>query len=393
MRFYEDTDYYYFSTEPTTDDLECAIVLEKSKEYFKQMMSEGFRPEKSAYMNIVKYSVLTVFFGAIALMIYFSSAKNVAGVLYTFAGLFIAFGIFALFPSKKPVQDLPGRAKLPRALGGAIPISVGLAVLIPAIMAPAWGFGKAMIAGAASIFVIAALFFIFYTVSQIIRQNKTSGHTLTGKCIGYVKMLDSDGNNSSYHARSIVGAPVFEYYFNGEIYKAFQEDNLRTGVLMPAVGESVELTIDTSDPYNIYHKKNTGTRVFIFVLSFISLAVGIGLFCFLPNVNDNEGFSVGTMGGQVRLAKAKFDDNTIESYTKTSDFTIGYYTVVSTRDQGDSVIVELSGGKMRSIPLSDKDKYYDGAGVYIVESANGSGGISFMADEWEYTGSREIQYG
>ena len=391
MRYYEDTNYYYFSTEPSTDELERAIVIENSKEYFKQMMSEGLRPEKSAYMNIVKYSVLAVFLGAVALMIFFSSTKNVAGVLYTFAGLFIAFGIFALFPSKKPVQDLPGRAKLPRVLGGAIPMLIGLAVLIPAVMARVWGFSKAMVAGGASWFVIAALFFIFYTVSQIVRQNKTSGHTVTGKCIGYVKMLDSDSNNSS--VRTVIGAPVFKYSYSGETYKAFQDDNMRTGVLKPAVGESIELNIDTSDPYNICYRKNTGARVFAFVMSFIALAVGIGLFCYLPNVNDDQGVSVGTMGGQVRLAKAKFDDDLIESYAKTSDFTIGYYTVVSTSEQGDSVIVELSNGKKRTIPASDKDKYYDGAGVYIVKPADGSGGFSFMADEWEYTGSHEVQYG
>ena len=394
MRFYEDIKYYYFSTNPSTDDEERSIIVRNGLEYFKEEMTAGFKPERSLYANIIKYLCITAFFGAVALMIYFSSTGNVAGVVYTFAGLFIFFGIIAAVPSKTPQRELPRRAKMHPLVGSALCISIGLGVLIPAILAPAYGYTKAFVAGGASWFVICGLFFIFYTVMEIIRLSRTSGHTVTGKCIGYIKMIESsDGMNSHYHNVSTIGTAVFEYYYNGETYKAFQDDNLRFGVLHPSVGETVELTIDTKDPYNIYHRKNTGARIFAFVISFIALAAGITLFCFVPKMNDDNGFVVDTRGGQVRLAKAKFDDDLIRSHINTDDFTVGYYTVVSSTDFDDGIIVELSNGDHRKIPVSDKEKYYDGAGVYIIKPAGGKSGVNFMADEWEYTGSHEVNYG
>lgn len=394
MRFYDDIKYYYFSTNRSTDDEERSIIIRQGMEFFKEEMSAGFKPEKSVFSNVVKYSAIAAFIGAVALIFYFSKTSNVAGILYTFAGVFIMIGVLAAIPSRTPQKDLPRRAKMHPLVGSALCISIGLGVLIPAIIAPSYGYTKAFVAGGASWFVTGGLFFVFYTFLSIIRQARTAGNVITGKCIGYIKMVDSTNGDVVNHQRLYtIGTPVFEYYFNGETYRAFQEDDLRTGVLKPAVGETAELTIDPADPYNIYYRKNTAARTLTFALALMALAAGIAMFCFLPNVNDNNGFSVNTQGGQVRLAKAKFDDDLIESYIKTSDFTIGYYMVVSSKENGDSAVIELSNGNHRSIPGSDRDKYYEGAGVYVITPAGGGAGINFMADEWEYSGTREIQYG
>ncbi len=394
MRFYEDVKYYYFSTNPSTDAEERETIARQGIEYFKEEMTGSLKPERSVFANIAKYSGIAAFFAAVALMIYFSSTKNVAGIVYTFSGVFILFGILAAIPSKVPQKDLPGRAKMPRFLVSALIISFGLGLLVPAIMAPVYGFSKAMVACGATWFTLGGLFFVFYTTLGIIRQAKTSGNVITGKCIGYIKMIESTNGFNGHPGRLYtIAAPVFEYYCNGETYKAFQEDSMRSGVMKTAVGENVELTVDPADPYNIYYRKNSAARIITFAFALMALAAGIALFCFLPNVNDNNGFSVNTQGGQVRLAKAKFDDDLIESYINTSDFTIGYYTVVSVYENGDSAIVELSNGNHRKIPEADKDKYYEGAGVYIVTPAGSSAGINFMADEWEYTGTREVDYG
>lgn len=393
MRFYEDTKYYYFSTNPATDEEERSAIVRQGMEYFKEEMAQGFKPERSPLVNIIKYSGIAVFLGAIALMVYFSSTKNVAGVLYTFAGLFIVFGIFAAIPSKTPQKDLPGRAKMPRFLASALIISFGLGVLVPAILAPVYGFSKAAAGCAATWFTLGGLFFVFHTLVRIVRQARTKGNTVAGRCIGYIKMIESSNASTvNYQRTYIIGAPVFEYYYNGETYRAFQDESMRSGILKPSFGESVELSVDPSDPYNICHSKNTAARSLALALGLIALAAGIGLFCFLPSINDNNGFSVNTRGGQVRLAKAKFDDDLIESYIKTSDFTISCCTVVSSMKNGENAVVELSDGSHDKIPGSDMDKYYEGAVVYVVKPAGGGAGINFMADEWEYTGSREIRY-
>ena len=61
MRFYEDIKYYYFSTNPSTDDEERSIIVRNGLEYFKEEMTAGFKPERSLYANIIKYLCITAF--------------------------------------------------------------------------------------------------------------------------------------------------------------------------------------------------------------------------------------------------------------------------------------------------------------------------------------------
>ena len=330
MQFYEDTKYYHFSQNPTTDEEEKSIIISKGLEDFKEMMATSLKPEASLGNNIIKYTFLTFFFGAIALLIYFSTKSNVPGILYTFGGLFILFGFFYLIPAKEKPKDLPGRKYLPRPLGFGLPVSIGLAVVIPAILAPTYGYSKAAVGGGAAFFLIGGLFLLGYTIYGIIVQNKSEAQTVSGKCIGYVKMVDrNDGVNDRYHNMvSITATPVFEYYYNGQMYKAFQEDDMRTGAMTVAVGETKELTIHPSDPYMIFYRKNKVSKVFAVVMSLLAVGAGIFLICMMPTINDDNGFVVNTMGGEVRLAQAKFDDNTIAKYIQ-GDYTIKYVTVES----------------------------------------------------------------
>ncbi len=114
-------------------------------------------------------------------------------------------------------------------------------------------------------------------------------------------------------------------------------------------------------------------------MSVIVLAAGIFVFCMLPSINDNGGFVVNTMGGQTRLAKAKFDDKTIAKYI-TVDYTIEYVTVTAAYDLDGSPVVELSNGKGLKLKEDERDKYPVGAAVYVVKPVDGSAGLNFRAE-------------
>ena len=202
----------------------------------------------------------------------------------------------------------------------------------------------------------------------------------------------SNNSNSNIHNNRyyITGAPVFEYSINGVTYQAFQENNMRTGKLTPYVGDVVELGVHPDDPYAVFYHRNTGAKIFAIVLSLIVLAAGIVLFCLVPTVNDNGGFVVNTMGGQTMLAKAKFDDKTIAKYI-TGDYTIEYVTVTAAYDRDGSPVVELSNGKGLILKEDEKDKYPVGTNVYVVKPVDGSAGLNFIAEEWEYSGTHEVK--
>ena len=392
MRFYEDLNYYYFSTNPETDEEERSIIIESQTQYAKEYLHEALKPEPTLVGNIVKFSAIGVFVLAVALLIIFSLNKMVAPIFFTFGGLFILFGIAVAIPGKKEEQiELPQQAKMPKGLGFALLMGIGFTIIAPAIIAPKFGYSKAAIAACGTMFLFAGLFFIAYTIVGMVRYSRAMKETVQGRCIGYIKMLDSgDSDGNTYSRRLIVGTPVYEYHYNGNDYKAFQEDDLKSGRLKPDVGEVVELGVLPGEPYSVFCHKNTGGKVIAIVISLIALAAGIFLFAMVPSASDNNGFAVNTAGGQVILSRAKFDDKLIESYISTSEYTIEYVTVTSVYEINGRWAIDISNGQTRMIAADEADKFHEGTCVYIVTPANGTPGLNFIADYWEYSGDREV---
>jgi len=394
MRFREDLKAYYFSQNPETDAEERSLIISQSREYVKEYVGNVLRPEETLGGSIKKYLPIALFVIAVALLIIFSVNKMIPAILFTFGGLFVLFGIAVFIPGQKTEQpELPNTSKMPRAIPGAVMIAFGLGVIVPAAAAPVYGYSKSMAAGVATWFVLGGIFFILYLITGFIRFSKASKNTVQGKCIGYIKMVDGDNGNSStinHHRYYITGAPVFEYTINGVTYQAFQEDNMRTGKLTPYVGDTVELGVMPDDPYAVFYHKNTGAKIFAIVMSVIVLAAGIFVFCMLPSINDNGGFVVNTMGGQTRLAKAKFDDKTIAKYI-TVDYTIEYVTVTGTHENNGMPAVDLSNGRGLILQEKDKDKYPVGTELYVVYPVDGSASLNFRAEEWEYSGTHEVK--
>ena len=390
MRYYEDTSYYHFSTSPTTDAEERSIILEERLEYTRELFGSSFKPADNAKDNILKYGALAVFILAVILCIVFSTNGIVGGVLYTFGGMFVIFGIMYAIPAKPAMNmDLPGQAKIPKPVGSTFMILIGLAVIVPAAIAPVFGFTKSAAISAAAFFLLGGLFFAVYTCVAIARYSKASKETVPAKCIGYIKMVnssDSSHGHSHTHTMVVTGAPVFEYYYQGQEYRAFQEDDVKTGRLSPEVGETVELGIMPDDPYAIFYRKNTGAKVFAFIMSLLAIGAGIVIACFVPTMSDSGGFAVNTMGGQVMLAKAQIDDETIEGYIGTDDFTIEYSTVTSKKGN----FIYLSNDTKRKVTDEDLDRYSVGTGVYVVLPEGSDSGMLIIADEWEYVGSHEV---
>lgn len=392
MRFHEDTNAYYFSTYPNTDADERSEIIEQGRGYVKEYVKTTFGPEDTLAGNIKKYLPIAVFLIAVILLIIFSLNKMVAGILFAFGGIFVLFGIAALIPCEPdPNQiELPNQGKIPKGILAAVAIMIGLAVIIPAAIAPSIGYAKGAVIGGASWFVVAGLFFIVYTIYGLMRYSKAKKNSVQAKCIGYLKMVEGGSSDGHYQRMYITGTPVFEYQINGIDYKAFQEDNMRTGNLTPLVGDVVDLGVLPEDPYAVFYHKNTSAKILAVVISLIAVAAGVFLFCMVPNVNDNGGFVVTTMGGQTRLAKAKFDDKTIAKYI-TVDYTIEYVKVTSTYESDGVPVVELSNGRGFRTQENEKDKYTVGTELYVVYPVDGSASVSFRAEDWEYSGTREVK--
>lgn len=393
MRFHEGLKAYYFSTNPETDSEERSIIYEQTKDYIKDYVHTAFKPADTTGGTVKKLLPIVLFGIIVALLIIFSINKMVSALIFTFGAFFVLLGIAFFLPGNKDEEpvELPQHAKVPRALPGAASIAFGLGVIVPAFAAPTIGYAKAMVAGGGVWFVLGGIFLIVYTVIGFMRFSKASKNTVQGRCIGYIKQIESSKSDTTNHTRLyIIGTPVFEYSINGVTYQAFQEDNMRTGKFTPYVGDTVELGVMPDDPYAVFYHKNIGGKIFAIVMSVIVLAAGIFLFCMLPTVNDNGGFVVTTMGGQTRLAKAKFDDKTIAKYI-TVDYTIEYVKVTGTHETNGMPAVDLSNGRGLVLQEKEKDKYPVGTELYVVYPVDGSACLNLRADEWEYAGTHEVK--
>ena len=390
MRYYDDMKCYHFSTSPTTDDAERALIIQESFEYARDMVTDTFKPEDSMAKNILKYSGPVIFFAAVIAMIICSVMGKPGLILYIFGGLFVLFGIVAAFPANTEIRERPGQAKLPRGVGSFICIAIGLAVILPTALAPKIGYAKAFVTTGAWFFLLGGLFLAAVTIIGVVRNNRASKNPVSARCIGYVKTASGSDNNMGHYHTIVCVAPVFEYYYEGQMYQAFQEDDLTNLKRQIQVGETVELGVDERDPYHICYRKNIGAKIVQLVMCLIAIAAGIFLFVMLPTVNDSQGFKVETMGGEVALAKAQFDDKMIEDNLGTDDFTIEYAEVEKVYEEDGMWFIDLSNGERSRIGDDDSDKYEEGAGLYLVIPSNGGGGINFAADDWEYSGSRTV---
>ncbi|MBO7424070.1 MAG: hypothetical protein J6U23_00180 [Clostridiales bacterium] len=392
MRFDEDLKYYYFSENSRTDDEERSIIYEHSKNIIRGYIKRTFGPEKSLGANIKKFAPVVIFFVVVILLIIFSLNKMVGPILYTFGGIFVVAGILLALPGNQIDDEKPSTSKIPRGLGSAMAILVGLAVIIPTILAPKYGYAKCMVAGGASCFAAAGLFFIIYTIIGMARFSRAQSNPVQGRCIGYIKMLEGSENDAGPGRLFVVGTPVFEYTKNGTTYRAFQENNMRTGRLTPEVGETVILGTLPEDPYAVFYHKNTKAKIFAFVMSAIAIAVGIFLFIMIPKVTDSNGFRVNTMGGDVQIAKAQFNDKDIEKKIGTSDYTIEYLTVKSVYEEDGTWYVEFTNGRKSKLGAGVEKEYSDGMSVYmIIPDDRTKGIITFLAEDYEYAGSKPVE--
>ena len=391
MRFDEDLKYYYFSENSRTDDEERSIIYEHSKDILKGYLKRTFGPEENLGATIKKYAPIVVFLVVVVLLIIFSLNKMVGPLLYTFGGVFVVVGILLALPGKQTDDEMPNTAKIPRGVGSAMAILVGLAVIIPTILAPKYGYSKCFLAGGASWFAAGGLFMIVYTIIGMARFSRAQRNPVQGRCIGYIKMLEGDNSGSTHGRMYVVGAPVFEYTKNGTTYRAFQEDNLRTGRLTPEVGETVILGTLPEDPYAVFYHQNTGAKIFAFALSVLAIAVGIFLFIMIPKITDSDGFRVNTMGGEVQIAKAQVSDKDLEDRIGTSDYTVEYLVVKSVYEEDGTWYVEFTNGTKSKLADGAQKDYSEGLAIYLVRPEDKTKGVvTFKADDYEYVGSKTV---
>ncbi len=120
--------------------------------------------------------------------------------------------------------------------------------------------------------IFAVLGIVFSVIGgAVLYSSKQSEKNCTFETKGtVVELVEKRSRNK--HGTSTTYAPVFEYEYNGKVYK--YESKLATSPKPFEVGDKVTVMVDPDDPKEIYVPEYKTVRIF----SYVFLGVGGGLF-------------------------------------------------------------------------------------------------------------------
>ena len=295
MRYNENDNLLYFSTEQSTSYEERRLVIDHMARTTMELLSGAFkgglsnRPDGSKRKTNVGAAVVAIvlFLGVIgACMVRnFVAAAAIAGVCL------VALGVITITRGEDDDSDdnpydllREGGKLMSGVAGGVSVIAFGVALLIPAALTMVLETTQCVVVGIGA-FLIAA---VVMNIASIISGNNKSKNVYTkdisARCIGYLKKTKSSSNNSRRgHTRNriyIVGTPVFEYEYSMNTHKAFLNE-FAQGKLDPAYGEQVEIAVNPDRPDDILYrpflkKKNRTLTVVSVILAVFAIACFIG---------------------------------------------------------------------------------------------------------------------
>ena len=294
MRYDENDNLLYFSTEQSTSYEERRLVIDHMARTTMELMSGAFkgglgnRPDGSKRKTNVGAAVVAIvlFLGVIgACMVRnFVAAAAIAGVCL------VALGVIMIVKGEEEDSDNPydlireGGKLMSGVAGGISVIAFGVALLIPVALTMVLETTQCVVVGIGA-FLIAA---VVMNIASIISGNNKSKNVYTkdisARCIGYLKKTKSSSSNSRRgHTRNriyIVGTPVFEYEYSMNTHKAFLNE-FAQGKLDPAYGEQVEIAVNPDRPDDILYrpflkKRNRTLTVVSVILAVFSIACFIG---------------------------------------------------------------------------------------------------------------------
>ncbi len=294
MRYNENDNLLYFSTEQSTSYEERRLVIDHMARTTMELLSGAFKgglgnnPDGSKRKTNVGAAVVAVvlFLGVIgACMVRnFVAAAAIAGVCL------IALGVIMIVKGEEEDSDNPydlireGGKLMSGVAGGISVIAFGVALLIPVALTMVLETTQCVVVGIGA-FLIAA---VVMNIASIISGNNKSKNVYTkdisARCIGYLKKTKSSSSNSRRgHTRNriyIVGTPVFEYEYSMNTHKAFLNE-FAQGKLDPAYGEQVEIGVNPDRPDDILYrpflkKRNRTLTVVSVILAVFAIACFIG---------------------------------------------------------------------------------------------------------------------
>lgn len=294
MRYDENDNLLYFSTEQSTSYEERRLVIDHMARTTMELLSGALhgglnnRPEGSTRKTNVGGAIVAIvlFIGVIgACMVRnFVAAAAIAGVCL------IALGVIMIVKGEGDddgnAYDLLRESSnlLSGVAGGISVIAFGVALLIPVALTMVLETTQCVVVGIGTFLAAAVVMNIATIISGNNKSKNVYTKDISARCIGYLKKTKSSNANSrrsrSRNKIYIVGTPVFEYEYSMNTHKAFLNE-FSQGRLEPAYGEQVQIGVNPDNPDDVLYrpylkKKNRTLTVVSVILAVFAIACFIG---------------------------------------------------------------------------------------------------------------------
>ena len=392
MRHDPDSRLYYFSEEQILPPDGRDTVRRHLYGQKLQSFRDAFRPDPEqgggGTAKLIIGSVIVI--ACFASVIIAAMTGHPAIAVALFGGMIALMGLLMIFgrvaEAETVVQGIPGSQRVT----GFLIMLIGLSVCVPMLLVDRLGSAAAFILLGGLLFTSGGLFLIRAAVSTF-TDGHGKGEEVEGECIGYARYLSE--NRSRGHRSTVETAPVFRYYYNGEMLEALAYG--RFGDPDEVLGESYPIIVSDRDKYHIRRpgQKNSSTASAL-VMGFLALFfLGAGVFLLYMAAHTDPSETVAVKRGDGR---AVLSDQDIANKTgKPADaWEVLYLTVTSNEySGGDSGwLIEFSdGSRQRADEQRIAEQYAVGRSFYFVTDETTEEILTvYSGSSYLYSGSRLI---
>lgn len=391
MRFDPESKAYIFSTDQFIDPQQEAEIFSEDRSRKVETIKSFIKPGMGQTGSVVSAMpgktiiVLIVIALVVAAFIVFAKLSFFRVVVGLFGALFVFFGLLMIFSKSEENYSANGTG-MKQSTNGLFVLLIGAVILGGAVISNYLPASQVLVVGAGALFVLSGLLFVGSYVSERIRAGGLVGEQISAECIGYVRSVATSGENNSY--RYIVASPVLEYYYNGSQYTAVDSRRFQKNDMPVALGETIDVTIDTKDPYYVTSmvKKNekTGSVVMqtVFPMIFVFIGAAIMWFGLTHDMSQYE----------VRNNKLpSLTDEVVEKKIGEHDWTIEKITVSDKRydDEVDSWLIVYGKDRYFACTQEIAEDYKIGDDYYLVFNDDENIKAVYRADDWNYEISSE----
>ena len=233
--------------------------------------SNGNNKKKYTTKEYIEGGVFLVFFvSSLIAMLYFSK-RNTMMCLFIFGIYFLVFGLIAITKE----QDLKKNLHL------FLFLIVGLGIMICSGISLA---GKNLNLTLSKdsvpililcLFMLIGVYMSFGTLQTIVGKKTRCTKVVSAKCIDLDKqyMINSDGPDKTLYA------PIFNYYYNGTLYKVKLDKY--SNVDVPMVGDYQKIYINPDNPDDVYRPSVKQNLVVLVIGVGSIISSGFGLYLIL----------------------------------------------------------------------------------------------------------------